>query len=83
VYALLVMDKKLGATARQRRLARQRYGLADVPDLNRLLLYADARGRMRDTLQRVELTIMDALVAGEGKGRYALTRGPCTCCWLR
>ncbi len=69
VYALLVMDKKLGGNGE----AEGGWHGNDTVwrmclDLNRLLLYADARGRMRDTLQRVELTIMDALVAGEGEG---------------
>lgn len=37
-------------------------------DLNAVLLYADAQGRMHDTPQRRTLNITDALLAGEGDG---------------
>ena len=75
-YALLVMDIKTG-------------GIGDVEgswygndtvwrmvlDLNRVLLYADAQGRMTDTPQRVELSITDGIVAGQGDG--PLRPDPC------
>ena len=37
-------------------------------DLNRALLYADAEGRMQDAPQREEISIVDAVVAGQGEG---------------
>ncbi len=37
-------------------------------DLNRALLYADPRGQMRDAPQREEISIVDAVVAGQGEG---------------
>ena len=37
-------------------------------DLNRALLYADANGQMRDQPQREEISIADAVVAGQGEG---------------
>ena len=40
-------------------------------DLNRALLYADAEGRMRDVRQREEISIVDAIVAGQGEGPLA------------
>ena len=40
-------------------------------DLNRALLYADANGRMRDQPQREEISIVDAVVAGQGEGPLA------------
>lgn len=39
-----------------------------VLDLNRLLVYADREGHMRDQAQRRCLTIVDALIAGDGEG---------------
>jgi uncharacterized protein (DUF362 family) len=39
-----------------------------VLDLNRLLIYADKEGEMRDTPQRQCLTVVDAIWAGEGEG---------------
>lgn len=39
-----------------------------VHDLNRVLLYADAEGRMGDRPARRVLHIVDAIVAGEGEG---------------
>lgn len=40
-------------------------------DLNRALLYADANGQMRDVPQREEISIVDAVVAGQGEGPLA------------
>ncbi|MGD9781250.1 MAG: DUF362 domain-containing protein [Kiritimatiellia bacterium] len=37
-------------------------------DLNRALLYADKTGRMHDVPQREEISIADAVVAGQGEG---------------
>lgn len=39
-----------------------------VHDLNRILLYADAEGRLHDTPQRRFITIIDGIVAGERNG---------------
>ena len=40
-------------------------------DLNRALLYADRQGGMQATPQREELSIVDAVVAGQGEGPLA------------
>lgn len=40
-------------------------------DLNRVLLYAGADGRMREAPQREEISIVDAVVAGQGNGPLA------------
>ena len=40
-------------------------------DLNRALLYADKAGQMRDAPQREEISIVDAVVAGQGEGPLA------------
>ena len=40
-------------------------------DLNRALLYADPGGQMRDVPQREEISIVDAVVAGQGEGPLA------------
>ena len=40
-------------------------------DLNRALLYAGADGQMRETPQREEISIVDAVVAGQGEGPLA------------
>jgi uncharacterized protein (DUF362 family) len=40
-------------------------------DLNRALLYARADGLMQDTPQREEISIVDAVVAGQGEGPLA------------
>lgn len=40
-------------------------------DLNRALLYADGEGRLQDRIQRRELHIVDAVVAGQGDGPLA------------
>lgn len=40
-------------------------------DLNRALLYADWQGRMQATPQREEISIVDAVVAGQGEGPLA------------
>ncbi len=42
-----------------------------VLDLNRILLYADHEGNLRDVPQRKCLTIVDAILAGEGEGPMA------------
>lgn len=39
-----------------------------VLDLNRLLVYADKNGNMKDIPQRKILTIVDGIIAGEGEG---------------
>jgi uncharacterized protein (DUF362 family) len=48
-----------------------------VLDLNRLLVYADRDGAMRQTPQRRCLTIVDAIVAGEGEGPLEPNARPC------
>ena len=48
-----------------------------VLDLNRLLLYADRQGNLTDRPQRRCLTIVDAIVAGEGEGPMEPDRRPC------
>ena len=40
-------------------------------DLNRALLYADKAGQMRDAPQREEISIVDAVVVGQGEGPLA------------
>lgn len=40
-------------------------------DLNRALLYADQTGRMQELPQREEISIVDAIVAGQGEGPLA------------
>ena len=40
-------------------------------DLNRALLHADGEGRMQDAAQRKEISIVDAVVAGQGEGPLA------------
>jgi len=40
-------------------------------DLNRALLYADTSGRMQGAPQREEISIVDAVVAGQGEGPLA------------
>lgn len=69
VYYLLVMDLKLGGSGN---VEGGWYGNDTVwrmcLDLNRVLLYADAGGRVGDTPARAELSITDAVVAGEGEG---------------
>jgi len=40
-------------------------------DLNRALLYANSDGVMQETLQREEISIVDAVVAGQGEGPLA------------
>lgn len=37
-------------------------------DLNRALLYADLSGGLQDAVQRQEISIVDAIVAGQGEG---------------
>ncbi|NLB66636.1 MAG: DUF362 domain-containing protein [Lentisphaerae bacterium] len=40
-------------------------------DLNRALLYANREGEMTDAIQRKEISIVDAVVAGQGEGPLA------------
>ena len=40
-------------------------------DLNRALLYADASGVMQNTVQRQEISIVDAVITGQGEGPLA------------
>ena len=40
-------------------------------DLNRALLYAGADGRMQNTPQRQEISIVDAVITGQGEGPLA------------
>ena len=40
-------------------------------DLNRALLFADCAGQMTDTLQRQEISIVDAVITGQGEGPLA------------
>jgi len=47
-----------------------------VIDLNRILLYADAQGRLHDQLIRRVLNVVDAIVAGEGNGPLDPTPKP-------
>lgn len=47
-----------------------------VLDLNRILLYADAEGRLSDAPCRRHVGIADAIVAGEGEGPLEPTRKP-------
>ncbi|KMQ51459.1 hypothetical protein CHISP_1706 [Chitinispirillum alkaliphilum] len=39
-----------------------------LADLNRIVMYADKEGRIRDTVQRKQLVIVDGIVGGEGNG---------------
>jgi len=48
-----------------------------VLDLNRLLIFADRYGEMTDFPQRQCLTIVDAIVAGEGEGPLEPDARPC------
>jgi len=48
-----------------------------VLDLNRLLVFADRNGEMTDIPQRQCLTIVDAIVAGEGEGPLEPDARPC------
>ena len=69
VYGLLVLDMKLGGSGN---VEGGWYGNDTVwrmcLDLNRLLIYVDKEGRMGDQPARTELSITDAIVAGEGEG---------------
>ncbi|MDY6839795.1 MAG: DUF362 domain-containing protein [Thermodesulfobacteriota bacterium] len=48
-----------------------------VLDLNRLLIYADSRGNITKSPQRFCMTIVDAIVAGEGEGPLEPDARPC------
>ncbi len=69
IYALLVLDMKLGGTGD---VEGGWYGNDTVwrmcLDLNRALLYCDRAGRLQDQPQRAVLQIADGIVAGEGNG---------------
>lgn len=69
VYYLLVADLKLGGSGN---VEGGWHGNDTVwrmcLDLNRVLLYADADGNVGDAPVRAELSITDAVVAGEGEG---------------
>lgn len=45
-------------------------------DLNRILLYGDASGRLHDAPQRATLHVLDGLIAGEGDGPLRPTPVP-------
>ncbi len=42
-----------------------------LADLNRVVMYADKEGKMRKTVQRKQLVIVDGIVGGEGDGPLA------------
>ena len=69
VYFLLVLNMQLGGTGE---VEGGWYGNDTVwrmcLDLNRILFYADLEGNIADGLQRMELSLGDAIVAGEGEG---------------
>jgi uncharacterized protein (DUF362 family) len=48
-----------------------------VLDLNRLLIYADREGKLTDRPQRRCLTVVDAIIAGEGEGPMEPDPRPC------
>lgn len=48
-----------------------------IVDLNRIILYADEKGKMRDEVQRRCLHIVDGVIAGEGNGPHFPTAKPC------
>lgn len=48
-----------------------------VLDLNRILAYADGRGRLRDRPARRGFTLVDGIVAGEGNGPLDPVPKPC------
>jgi uncharacterized protein (DUF362 family) len=48
-----------------------------IVDLNRILLYADYRGKMRERVQRRCLFLADGIIAGEGEGPLEPTAKPC------
>ncbi|HBA82760.1 MAG TPA: hypothetical protein DCZ95_01580 [Verrucomicrobia bacterium] len=69
VYALLVLDMKLGGSGD---IEGSWHGNDTIwrtcLDLNRLLLYSDVEGLFHEQPQRACLTLIDAVVAGEGEG---------------
>ena len=48
-----------------------------VLDLNKILLYADANGTMRETQQRKFFSIIDGIIGGEGDGPVITKAKPC------
>lgn len=47
-----------------------------VKDLNKIILYADCRGKMQQIRQRTYLCFVDAVLAGEGEGPMEQTTKP-------
>ena len=45
-----------------------------ILDINRILIYADAEGRIHDTPQRETYHVLDGIIAGEGDGPMAPER---------
>ncbi|MFH0878905.1 MAG: DUF362 domain-containing protein [Lentisphaerota bacterium] len=68
-YYFLVLDMKLGGSGE---VEGSWYGNDTIwrtcLDLNRALLYSDDQGILREQPQRCELSMVDALIAGEGDG---------------
>ncbi len=48
-----------------------------VLDLNKILLYADANGKMHETQQRKFFSIIDGIIGGEGDGPVITKAKPC------
>ena len=46
-------------------------------DLNTIIFYADKKGVLQETVQRRYLTLVDAIVAGDGEGPLRPTPKPC------
>jgi uncharacterized protein (DUF362 family) len=76
VYYLLAADKRLGGSGE---LEGSWYGNDTVwrmcLDLNRILLYGSRDGSMSEKPQRIELSVADGIVAGQGEG--PLKPNPC------
>ena len=47
-----------------------------VKDINKIVLYSDKQGNMKNTVQRNYLCIVDAVIAGEGEGPMEQTNKP-------
>lgn len=45
-------------------------------DLNRIMFYADNNGGLKEEMQRIELNIVDGIIAGEGEGPLGPTPKP-------
>lgn len=48
-----------------------------ILDLNRIALYADKNGRLRESAQRKIFTVVDGIIAGEGEGPLAAKPKKC------